>query len=172
MYESKLPSHLKKSDNSKEQLKLTRGCFNSQLKVTSAKTQCRQFTIIPRRNEDRLADRNTKSLITVIHTKQRDTAYTSSCTYVPQPIAVRYNSLLVVSMHDSHVYLKINTRPHSSFDNRHVGCLPTSLLDHFVTTSKTPVIHIQKGPIIICLVLGLAYNIAKVVLLPTRGKST
>ena len=50
----------------------------------------------------------TQEIKSPLNTTQRDTAYTSSCAYVPQPDR-RETQQSVVSMHDLHVYLKINT---------------------------------------------------------------
>ena len=86
------------------------GCFmaRQQLKLTSASTRCGQFTIMLRTYKDLLADRKTKSEITVTH-NTCDTAYTSSGAYVSQPYR-RETQQYAVSMHDlRRVYFQINT---------------------------------------------------------------
>ena len=54
-------------------------------------------------------------------------------------------------------------------ENTHLNCLPTSLLDYFVVTRKTPVAQKRKSNIVICLVLGLQHK-NKVVLLNHKQK--
>ena len=80
-----------------------------------------------------------------------------------------------VSMHDLRVHLKMKaiiTLLIKCFhdENIHVNCLPTSLLDHSVTTSKAPVIYKTKGPS--GLVLGLAHNIKSCAFIQERKIGT
>ena len=80
------------------------------------------------------------------HASQHDTPYTSSCAYVG-PILKGDNSLLSACttyvfiwrlVHWLHCYC------FHDWQNTHVNCLTTSLLDHFVMASKTPIIHKQN----------------------------
>ena len=107
-----------------------------------ANTRCRQFQIIPRTT----SWQTEKQVKSPLNTIQRDTAYTSKlCICAP----TRSKGDTTVCC--QHAWLtclyKINKKTtllclHE--ENRRVNCLPTSLLDHFVT----------QQVLVICLVLG------------------
>ena len=121
-------------------------CFMTiqQLKVISASTRCEQFTIVPTWISWQTHTQKKLNHCYTLPWHRRDTVVPM---YLNQ-INGRQNSLLSSCTTCVLVERLIQESLWCFHDEyTHVNCPPTSLLDHFVMTSKTTVIHKQKVPL-------------------------